>query len=195
MLLRANHIFLEENDDLLQGSRVFPRITSLIYRRNALTMPRAVISLEEYQALITGLPTTCPSAVFPVAGTTYTVPQAVALVASIVAKMNAVTQNKFAWLESIKNLQKAEATDGETVKAIRTMLSLQFQNNLTALDSLAITPKKPRTPMSAEALLAASAKAKSTRVARGTKSRKQKLAIKGDVTGVNIVPVTTEPKK
>ena len=36
----------------------------------------------------------------------------------------------------------------------------------------------------------ATAKLRATRTARGTTSKKKKLAVKGDVTGVNITPIT-----
>ncbi len=44
-----------------------------------------------------------------------------------------------------------------------------------------------------EGTAAAVAKATATRKARGTTSKKQKLAIKGNVIGVNVTPVTAPP--
>src|SRR5260370_38844576 len=51
-------------------------------------------------------------------------------------------------------------------------------------------PPKVRTPMDSDKRAGAVAKMRATRKARGTTSRKQKLAIKGDVTGVCITPVS-----
>src|SRR5260370_42069951 len=51
-------------------------------------------------------------------------------------------------------------------------------------------PPKVRTPMDSDKRAGAVAKMRATRKARGTTSRKQKLAIKGDVTGEHITPVT-----
>jgi hypothetical protein len=39
----------------------------------------------------------------------------------------------------------------------------------------------------------ATAKARATRLARGTKGKKQKLAIRGDVTGVTVTPIVASP--
>ena len=44
--------------------------------------------------------------------------------------------------------------------------------------------------MTTQQLAARAAKAKATRLARGTTSKKQKLAVKGNVTGVIVTPVT-----
>jgi hypothetical protein len=51
-------------------------------------------------------------------------------------------------------------------------------------------PKAP-TPLSPEKRLAAAAKAKATRIARGTVGKKQRSTIHGDVTGVLVTPITT----
>jgi hypothetical protein len=45
-------------------------------------------------------------------------------------------------------------------------------------------------PLPTDKRVAATAKLRATRTARGTTSKKQKLAIKGDVTGVIVTPIT-----
>jgi hypothetical protein len=50
---------------------------------------------------------------------------------------------------------------------------------------------KARQPLPTEKRAAATAKLRATRTARGTTSKKQKLAVKGDVTGVTVTPITT----
>jgi hypothetical protein len=65
----------------------------------------------------------------------------------------------------------------------------------TAPDVLAdfgIHPKA-RVPLTVEAKALAVARRKATRAARHTMGAKQKLAIKGDVTGIVLTPVTAEP--
>jgi hypothetical protein len=62
-----------------------------------------------------------------------------------------------------------------------------------APDTLAVyglEPHKVPAPRTAAQKAATAAKAVATRKARGTTSKKQKLAIKGDVTGVTITPTT-----
>jgi hypothetical protein len=51
-------------------------------------------------------------------------------------------------------------------------------------------PLKGRKPLDTEHRAAATAKMRSTRAARGTTGKKKKLAVKGDVTGVEIKPLT-----
>jgi hypothetical protein len=66
-----------------------------------------------------------------------------------------------------------------------------FGNSPDILADFGLPPKKARKPRTAEQLAAAAAKRKSTRLARGTKGKKQKAAIKGDVTGVVLTPVAS----
>jgi hypothetical protein len=83
------------------------------------------------------------------------------------------------------------AQNGQIVKGIRDSIAVQFSNNATTLAEFMITPRKPYTPLSIAARAAADAKAKATREARGTTSKKQKAQISGNVTGVTITPITT----
>jgi hypothetical protein len=67
-----------------------------------------------------------------------------------------------------------------------------------AADILALfglEPRKAPAPRTGEENAAAAAKAKATRTARGTASKKQKLAIKGNVTGITVVPTTAPTGK
>jgi hypothetical protein len=65
-----------------------------------------------------------------------------------------------------------------------------FAGAAQTLADFGLEPPKAPKPRTAEQLAAVKAKAKATRLARGTTSKKQKLAIRGNVTGVDIVPVT-----
>jgi hypothetical protein len=66
-----------------------------------------------------------------------------------------------------------------------------FGAGATLLADFGLQPPKARTPLTGEQVVARSAKAKATRAARGTTSKKQKLAVVGDVTGVVVTPVTS----
>ena len=71
-----------------------------------------------------------------------------------------------------------------------------FGDSPAVLADFGLTPKKARKPRTTEQLAAANAKSAATRKARGTTSKKQKLAVKGDVTGVLVTPTTaTSPGK
>lgn len=68
-----------------------------------------------------------------------------------------------------------------------------FGNSPDVLADFGLAPKKARKPLTAEQLAAAAAKRAATRKARGTRGKKAKLAVKGDVTGVVVTPVTASP--
>ena len=71
-----------------------------------------------------------------------------------------------------------------------------FGESPEVLADFGLLPKKVRKPLTVEQLAAAKAKRAATRKARGTTSKKQKLAVKGDVTGVVVTPITaTSPAK
>ena len=101
-------------------------------------------------------------------------------------------------------VETTEATHAAAVAANKVVLSQthQFMLDLEqaievqvgpAVDTLAdfgLAPKKAPTPPSPATKVAAAAKRKATRVARGTTGPKKKLSVKGNVTGVEITPVT-----
>jgi hypothetical protein len=148
------------------------------------------LTAAQYQALLTGLPTYCATTVFTIAGQSYTTTQVVALITSILNVKVAVAPAKATWLAATQAVDAAEAQDGLIVKGVRDVVALMFQNAPTTLAALAIVPRKPPTPLSAQARAAANAKAAATRLARGTASKKQKAEVTGNVTGVTITPVT-----
>ena len=149
------------------------------------------LTLTEYQALVTGIPKFCPTAIFTVAGQTFTAPQAVTFVASVLAAVSAVATAKTGWKDARLAEEKIVVQDGAAVKAIRDNVALMFSNNTTTLAEFAIVPKKPRVPLSLQARAAATEKARATRLARGTESKKKKAAVTGNVTGAIITPVTS----
>jgi hypothetical protein len=66
-----------------------------------------------------------------------------------------------------------------------------FGNQPDVLADFGLEPEKAATPLTVEQKVAAAAKRKATRAARGTTGSKAKLAITGNVTGVVVTPVTT----
>ena len=65
-----------------------------------------------------------------------------------------------------------------------------FGNSPTVLADFGLAPRKAPTPPSTATKVAAAAKRKATRAARGTTGPKKKLSTKGNVTGVTITSVT-----
>ena len=88
------------------------------------------------------------------------------------------------------------ATQATALAALRPLMGwlvayvkLVYGNQPDVLADFGIHPKA-RAALTVEAKAAAAAKRASTRKARGTKGPVQKLAVKGDVTGVTITPTT-----
>jgi len=150
------------------------------------------LTITEYQALIAGIPKYCPNAIFTVAGQTFTASEAVTFITSLLNAASAVATAKTGWKDARLAEETLVASDLPIVKAIRENLATMFSNNTTTLAAFEIAPKKPRQPLSAEARAAATAKARATRIARGTTSKKQKAEVSGDVTGVTITPVVAK---
>jgi len=146
--------------------------------------------LSQIQALSTGLTKYGPTLSFTVAGTTYTTPAVVQLANGLLASSLAVVQAKVAYEAAVAAENKLLAVDGGVITAVRSNLSYVFSNSPTTLAELQIAQRKTPKPLSTEARAARAAKAKATREARGTTSKKQKAVISGNVTGVNIVPIT-----
>jgi len=63
-------------------------------------------------------------------------------------------------------------------------------SSASVLADFGLAPRKAATPLTVEQQAAAKAKRAATRKARGTMGKKEKLAVKGDVTGVAITPIT-----
>jgi len=78
---------------------------------------------------------------------------------------------------------------GPLTRAFQSFVHVTFNNAPQQLADFGMQPPKVRTPLTVEQKAAAAAKMRATRSARGTTSRKQKLAVKGDVTSVTITPV------
>ena len=76
------------------------------------------------------------------------------------------------------------------IREYTSFLRATFSSATAQLGDFGLQAPKVRQPLSTEKRAAATAKARATRAARGTTSKKQKLAVKGDVTGVIVTPVT-----
>jgi hypothetical protein len=155
-----------------------------------MTRSISALTISQDRALVAGIPLYCPNAIFTVAGQTFTAPQAVTFINTVLAAVTATATAKGAWKDAILAEQKLVAADGTTVKEIRNNIATMFSNAMNTLSAFEIAPRKVPTPLTADQRAAATAKAKATRLARGTASKKAKAAITGNVTGVTITPVT-----
>ncbi len=86
--------------------------------------------------------------------------------------------------------EKAQApTVRSLISAFVSYVKLTFSNSPDVLADFGLTPKKVATPQTAEQKVVAVAKRASTRKARGTTSKKAKLAVHGNVVSVVVTPV------
>ena len=76
------------------------------------------------------------------------------------------------------------------LQAFEGFVRAAFGRQPEILADFGLAPKKVKTPLTVEQQAVAKAKRVATRKARGTMGKKQKLAIKGNVTGVLVTPVT-----
>jgi hypothetical protein len=146
--------------------------------------------VAEYQAIIAGLQKHNPNLTILIASQTYTSAQLVQALQTLISSGNAVLTARTAAHDAVVADAKVEAQYAPLIRELKQSIALMYSNAATTLADFGITPRKPRKPLSTEALAARAAKAKATRVARGTTSKKQKATVTGNVTGVNIVPVT-----
>ncbi len=148
-------------------------------------------ALAQVQALIAGTQKHFASANFTLVGTAYTSATLVTTLTSLANALSAVLSAHAGVKAALTALAKVNATVGPVEQAYRRCVLAAFASAPQELADFGVPAPKARTPRTSAQNAAAAAKAKATRAARGTTSKKKKLAVKGDVTGVSITPVTT----
>ena len=147
-------------------------------------------ALAHVQALIAGTTKHFPSGSFTIGSTTYTSASLVQVLQSLANAMLARNAAEAGAKDALTAEQAAQKQMGPILRAYERLVLAAFANASQTLADFGLAPPKARTPLTAQQLAVRTAKAKATRTARGTTSKKKKLAIKGDVTGVVITPVT-----
>jgi hypothetical protein len=153
--------------------------------------PNKATALARVQALIAGTEMHFPNGSFTLgnaAYTTATLIQALKSLENAIAVLNgAHTSVKDAGTA----LRDIETKVGPLMRDYKRFVLAAFSTSTQQLADFGLPPPKTRMPMTSETRAVATAKLRSTRKARGTTSRKKKLAVKGDVTGVTVTPITT----
>jgi len=147
-------------------------------------------ALAQVLALIAGTQKHFPNGSFTIGSTTYTTASLVQVLQGLANTMAALNAAQAGAKDALAAEQGAETTVGPIVRAHRRLVLAAFANATQTLADFGVAPPKVRTPLTTEQKAAAAAKAKATRLARGTTSKKQKLAVTGNVTGVTVTPVT-----
>jgi hypothetical protein len=126
-------------------------------------------------------------------GSSYTAAQITSKLQSIVTLRSDVDTAK----ASTKAKLAAEASQLPALRGFMTAFESYvrgaYGSQPDALADFGLQPRKVRAPATIEAKAAAVAKRASTRAARNTMGKVQKKAVKGDVTGVVVTPVTSAP--
>ena len=147
-------------------------------------------TLAQLQALATGLLKQLPSGQFTLVSIVYTTATLVTALQATVAALTAVTTAHAALKVALAAWDSEEAKMGPVVLALRRTLQSMYANAPDTLAVFGLEPQKVPAPRTTAEKAASAAKAKATRIARGTASKKAKSAITGNVTGINIVPIT-----
>jgi hypothetical protein len=146
-------------------------------------------ALARVLAIIAGATKHFPNGQFTFGGTTYTTASLIQVLQGLVNAMTAREVAQGSAKDAVAAERATQKQVGPILLAFKRLVLLTFANATPTLADFGLAPPKARTPMSTEKRAARAAKAKATRAARGTTSKKQKLAIKGDVTGVSVTPV------
>jgi hypothetical protein len=149
--------------------------------------------LAQLQMLVSGLQKQFPNGNFTLGNTAYTTVTLVAALMSLINAINAVTAAQASAKVAVAALRATSAQVGPIVLALKRNLLATFGDAADTLALFGLEPRKAPAPRTAKENAAAAAKAEATRKARGTTSKKQKLAVSGNVTGVEVIPMTTPP--
>jgi hypothetical protein len=152
--------------------------------------PNKATALARVQALMAGTEKHFPNGSFTLGNTTYTTASLVQALKSLEDALAAVDAAQSGARDAVSALRATEATLAPLLRDYRSFLRATFSTAASQLADFGLPPIKARKPLSSEERATATAKMRATRVARGTRSKKQKLAVKGNVTGVVVTPVT-----
>jgi hypothetical protein len=155
------------------------------------TSKATAAALAQVQALIAGTQKHFPSGNFTLVGAPYTSAALVTTLQSLANALSAVLTAHAGVKAALTALANVEASVKPVEQAYRRVVVAAYASSPQELADFGVPAPKARTPRTSAQNAAAAAKARATRAARGTTSKKQKLAVKGDVSGVTITPVTT----
>jgi hypothetical protein len=146
-------------------------------------------ALAEVHALVAGIQANFPNGSFTIGNTAFTTASLVQALEAKAEAIQSLNAAQAAARDAVAKLRSVEAEVDPIIADVHRFLAAVFGASVTKLAEFGREPRKVPAPRTVEQKAAARAKLRATREARGTKSRKAKLAIKGDVTGVVITPV------
>jgi hypothetical protein len=127
----------------------------------------------------------------PIGGSTYTPADLVKLIQSRIDSADRTNTTKAAWHSEVLAGRALNTNLAPIVRNLRQYVINVFGETSPVLADFGFAPPK-RATLTPEQKAAAAVKAKATRAARHTSGKKQKKAVKGDVTGIVVTPVTAQ---
>ena len=147
-------------------------------------------ALVHVQALMAGTEKHFPNGSFTLGNAAYTTASLVQAFKALADALTVLAAAHASTRDAVTALREAETKVTPLMRDYRNFLRATFSTAHAQLADFGLAPPKARSPLSSEKRVAAAAKMRATRAARGTTSKKQKLAVKGDVTGVLVTPIT-----
>jgi hypothetical protein len=148
-------------------------------------------TLARVLGLITGTQKHFPNGSFTLGNVTYTAPALIQDLQSLASALTALNAAHVSVKDALAALAKIEPATAPLVRDYTRYVLAAYASAPQQLADFGMQPPKARTPLTSAQLAARAAKSKATRAARGTAGRKQKAAVTGNVTGVDITPVTS----
>ncbi len=146
--------------------------------------------LAELRSLESGVQQYMANETITLASQTYTGAELLARIQVSLDSATSVQEARGALNDAIAKDRVVRKKEASFLQDLRRIIGLRYSTSSETLQAFAIRPKKQRKPPSTEELLVAAAKLRATRTERRTMGKRQKAAIKGNVTGVVIAPVT-----
>jgi hypothetical protein len=157
------------------------------------TKPNKATTLARLQALIAGTRKHSQASTYSLGGVTYTAATLTQEFESLANAITALNEAQVRAKDAVKAQKAMQAKVGPLMRDYKRLLQVTLGTAGTELADYGLQPLKGRKPLDSNQRVAARAKSTATREARGTTSKKQKLAVKGDVTAVHITPVKVAP--
>ncbi|HEY1697195.1 MAG TPA: hypothetical protein VGG39_33775 [Polyangiaceae bacterium] len=155
--------------------------------------PTKAAILAQLQALISGLQKQLPNGQFTLASTGYTTAALVQAIQGLITALTAVDSAQASVKEALVAYAAENTKTGPIISALKRVLRAMYANSPATLALFGLKPPRAPAPLTSVELAAKTAKAKATREARGTTSKKKKASISGNVASVTITPNVTPP--
>jgi hypothetical protein len=149
------------------------------------------VALAHVQALILGLLKHLAGQSFTIGTVPFTTATLAQLLQELADAFAQLNEARAAAKDALAKLEATKARVGPVMQGFARIVVAMFTGDTATLADFGLRARKVPPPKTVEQMAAAKAKAKATREARGTMSAKAKRAIKGNVTGVTVTPITS----